>query len=42
MQQLDATIEELYFLCGSCRDIISKGTKLVDSEFCTGGCEDRT
>jgi hypothetical protein len=25
MQQLDATIEELCFLCGSCRDVISKG-----------------
>jgi hypothetical protein len=41
MQHLDATIEELCFLCSPCRDFISKGQSQF-REFCTGGCEERT
>jgi hypothetical protein len=37
-------MEELYFRCGPCQDIITEryGAKLVVSQFCMGGCEDRT
>jgi uncharacterized CHY-type Zn-finger protein len=34
-----ATIDKRCFICGPCREVI---TMTVDSEFCTGGCEDRT
>jgi hypothetical protein len=37
-----ATIEELCFLCGPCRDVISTGQSEKKVWFCTGGCEERT
>jgi hypothetical protein len=37
-------MEELNFLRGPCRDVITGrfGDKSVVSQFCTGGCEERT
>jgi hypothetical protein len=42
MQQLDAAIEELCFLCGPCRDVNKEGTTDSSVDFCTGGYKDRT
>jgi hypothetical protein len=36
---INATIEELCFLCGPCRDIISKGQRIVSSNPCGGGVQ---
>jgi hypothetical protein len=41
MQQLEATLEQLRFLCGPCRDVISMG-QCQFSQFCTEVCEERT
>jgi hypothetical protein len=38
MQELDETIEGLYFLCGPCQDVISKR----QSQLSTGVSEERT
>jgi hypothetical protein len=32
----------MVFLCGPCRDVISKGQSSVESQFCTGIGEERT
>jgi hypothetical protein len=37
-----STIEKLCFVCGPCRDIISKEQSEKRVQFCTGGCEVRT
>jgi hypothetical protein len=48
MQQIlyKATVEHnnwrAMFLCGPCQDVIGKGKKSVDSQFCMGACDERT
>jgi hypothetical protein len=41
MQHLEATVEEMCFLCSPCRGVISKGQSQF-REFCTGGYGERT
>jgi hypothetical protein len=39
----NTTIGERCFLCGPCREVITRKVGAMSSvEFCTGGCEDRT
>jgi hypothetical protein len=38
----NATIEERCFLCGPCRDVISKEKSCLILQFCEGGCEEKT
>jgi hypothetical protein len=38
-----ATKEQEYFLCGPCREVITRAVGVMSSaKFCMGGCENRT
>jgi hypothetical protein len=42
MQQLDTTIEQLCFLCGPCRDVISKGHGQLIGSYVRESVKERT